>query len=116
MFFLDAVDAGLELGFFFWLFDLVGFVADVVDDGCQESAGAASGIENGLAELWSRLLDDELGDGSRRVEFTRVACGLEVFEDLFVNVAEDVPVFAASRVWALRLLFTYTFDQTLSQF
>ena len=43
-------------------------------------------------------MDHELGDGSRRVKLACVTCRLEILEDLFVNVAEQVPVFAVVEV------------------
>ena len=45
-----------------------------------------------LAEARVDLLDHELGDGARRVELAGVAGGLQVVEQLLVDVAEHVAV------------------------
>ena len=50
------------------------------------------------------LLDDELGDGAGGVELARVAGGLEVFEDLLVDVAEQVAVVGGVEVDAVDLV------------
>ena len=50
------------------------------------------------------LLDDELGHGARGVELTRVAGGLEVLEDLLVDVAEHVAVIGGIEVDAVDLV------------
>ena len=61
----------------------------------EKAAGAAGGVEDGLAELGVHLVDDELGDGARGVVLARVARVLQVGQDLLVDVAELVPVAAA---------------------
>ena len=50
------------------------------------------------------LLDDELGDGARGVEFAGVARGLEVLEELLVDVAEHVAVIGGVEVDAVDLV------------
>ena len=50
------------------------------------------------------LLDDELRDGARRVELAGVARGLEVLEELFVDVAEHVAVIGGVEVDAVDLV------------
>ena len=56
----------------------------------EEAAGAAGRVEDGLAELRVDHLDGELGRCAWRVELAGVAGALEVLEDLFVDVAEQV--------------------------
>ena len=56
------------MGFGFGLFP------QVLDGTDQEAARAAGGIQDGFAQPRIDLFDDELGDGSRRVEFAGVAC------------------------------------------
>jgi hypothetical protein len=51
-----------------------------------------------------RPVDDELGDGARGVELAGVAGGLEVLEDLFVDVAEHVAVIGGVEVDAVDLV------------
>ena len=50
------------------------------------------------------LLDDELGDGARGVELAGVAGGLEVLEELLVDVAEHVAVIGGVEVDAVDLV------------
>ena len=54
----------------------------------EEAAGAAGGVEQGLAGLRVDTVGHEGGDGARRVILAGVACRLQVVEDLFVDVAE----------------------------
>jgi len=87
---LDASDAFLE-GL------LVGsavnlFGSNCVDGGSEEAAGAAGGIKDGLTELDIDHVHDELGDTSGRVKLPGVACGLEILENRFVDIAEEVAV------------------------
>ena len=67
----------------------------------QEAAGAARGVEQRLTQTRIDHVDHELRDGSRRVVFPRVAGRLQVFENLLVQVAEDVPVLRAVEVETL---------------
>ena len=64
----------------------------VLDGADQEAAGTAGRVEDALAKLGVDLFDDELGDGARSVELARIACGLKIFQQLFVDVAEHVTV------------------------
>jgi len=73
-------------------------VSDVLDGTGEEAAGAAGGVEEGLAELGVDLLDHEAGDGAGGVELAGVAGALEVAEDLLVEVAEEVAVGALVEV------------------
>ena len=70
----------------------------------EEAAGAAGGIENGLSEARIDLLDDELGYGARGVELTGIAGGLEILEELFVDVAEHVAIIGGVEVDAVDLV------------
>src|SRR3546814_6801475 len=54
----------------------------------EKSARAARGIEDDFAGLGIDAIHHEGGDGARRVIFTRVASGLQVVEELPVNVTE----------------------------
>jgi hypothetical protein len=63
-------------------------LAHVADGAGQEAAGAAGGVEEGLAGPRVDHLDHEGGDGAGGVVFARVAGGLQVVEDLLVDVAE----------------------------
>ncbi len=98
---LDAGEAVLN-------FPLVGLglrlFAQVLDGADEEAAGAAGGIEDGLAKAGVDLLHDELGDGARGVELAGVARGLEVLEELLVDVAEHVAVIRGVEVDAVDLV------------
>ena len=100
-FFLDAGEAVLDgalvgLG--------LGLLAQVLDGADQEAAGAAGRIEDGLAEAGIDLLDDELGHGARGVKLARIAGGLEILEELLVDVAEHVAVIGGIEVDAVDLV------------
>ena len=82
----------------------LGLLAQVLDGAGEEAAGAAGGVEDGFAEAGIDLIDDELGDRPRRVVLARVAGGLEVFEQLLVDVAEHVPVVGGVEVDAVDLV------------
>ncbi len=60
----------------------------VLDGTSQEAPRTARRIEDRLTELGVDDVDDELGDGPRRVEFARVPGTLQVFEELLVDVVE----------------------------
>ena len=79
-------------------------LAQVLDGADEEAAGAAGGVEDGLAEAGVDLLDDELGDGAGGVELAGVAGGLEVLEELLVNVAKHVAVIGGVEVDAVDLV------------
>ena len=63
-------------------------LAHVAERAGQEAAGAAGGIEQGLAGARIDSVGHEGGDGAGRVVLTRVAGGLQVVQDLLVDVAE----------------------------
>ena len=79
-------------------------LAQLLDGADEEASGAAGGVEDGLAEAGIGLLDDELGDGAWGVELAGVARGLEVFEELLVDVAEHVAVIGSVEVDAVDLV------------
>ena len=54
----------------------------------QEAAGAAGGVEQGLARCGVDAVDHEGGDGTGRVVLAGIARGLQVVQDLFVDVAK----------------------------
>ena len=56
----------------------------------EKAAGAAGRVEEGFAEARVGLVDHELGDGAWRVELAGVARALQVLEDFFVEVVEEV--------------------------
>ena len=72
------------------ILDRADLVAQVLQRAGEEAAGAAGGVEHALAESGIDLVDHELGDGARGVELARVAGALQVLEDLFVEVVEEV--------------------------
>ena len=76
--FLDAVDRALQLGFVFGILDV--FLADVLDGADQKAARAARRVEQRLAEFGIDLIDHELCDGARRVEFAGIAGILQIAE------------------------------------
>ena len=82
----------------------LGLLAQVLDGADEKAAGAAGGVEDGFAEAGIHLLDDELGDGARRVELAGVAGGLEILEQLLVDVAEHVAVVGGVEVDAVDLV------------
>ncbi len=101
MLFLDAGEAllnGAFVGFG------LGLLAEVSDEGRDEAARAGRGVEEAFAQARIQPIYDELGDGSRGVELTGVACGLKVFEELFVDVAEHVAIIGGVKVDAVDLV------------
>jgi hypothetical protein len=96
-FFLNAQDRTLKQFFFVRRFDLL---SQMIDGTGEKAAGAAGRIQDRFAELRIDHVDHKLRHGSGRVVFARVACTLEVFQDLLVQVAENVPVFGAVEVEA----------------
>ena len=87
---------------------LVGFglrlLAQVLNGADEEAAGAAGGVEDGLAQAGIDLLDDELGDGAGRVELARVAGRLEVLQELLVDIAEHVAIVGCVEVDSIDLV------------
>src|SRR5207253_4828684 len=51
--------------------------ANMLNGASEEPPGAARGIKNHIVELWINLVDNELGDGARRVVLAGVPCALE---------------------------------------
>ena len=76
----------------------------MLDGADEKPAGAAGGVEDRFAEPRVDLLDDELRDGARRVELAGVAGGLEVLQELLVDVAEHVAVIGGVEVDAVDLV------------
>ena len=102
MFLLYAGEAFLNGG----LVELrLGLFAQVFNRTDQESARAACRIQDSLAQARVNLLNNELRDGARSVELTRIARGLEVLED-----ERD----AAMRADALRIV-TSSAEQALAR-
>ena len=79
-------------------------LAEVVDGAGEEAPGAAGGVEDGFAQARVDLLDDEAGDGPGGIKLPGVAGGLEVAEELFVDVAEEVAVVGGVEVDAVDLV------------
>ena len=63
-------------------------IAHVTQRRGQKTAGAAGGIEQGLAGPGVNAVDHKGGDGAGRVVLAGVARRLQVVQDLFVDVAE----------------------------
>lgn len=99
--FLDAGEAALNVAFMGLGLSLL---AQMFDGADEEAAGAAGGVEDGLAKPWVDLLHDELRNGPRSVELARVTRGLEVFEQLLVDVAEHVAIIGGIEVDAVDLV------------
>ena len=95
MLLLDAGEAFLDGAFV--SFGL-GLLAQVFDGADKKAASAAGGVEDSLAEARVDLFDDELGDCTGRVELAGISGGLEVFEELLVDVAEEVAVIGSVEV------------------
>ena len=74
--FLHGVQAGLHGLLVFHLFDIA--VAHVTDGTGEKAAGAAGGIEQGLARPGVDAVHHEGGDGARGVVLTGVAGALQV--------------------------------------
>ena len=64
----------------------------VIDGAGEESARAAGRVEQNLAWPGVDALRHERGHGARRVVLARVAGALQIVEDLFVDVAEVLPL------------------------
>ena len=86
----DAVNAGLQPLFVFDGFYIV--LAHMFDAGGDEATGATGRVEQGFSQLGVEHFDHELGDRAGRVELAGIAGALQVFQDLFVEVAEQVAV------------------------
>ena len=65
--------------------------ADVLDGAGEEAARAAGGVEDGFPEAGVDHVHRELRDGPGRVVLPGVSGSLEVLEDPFVEVSEQVP-------------------------
>ena len=101
MLLLDACEAVLDLAF---MGLGLGLLAQVLNGANKKAAGAAGRVEHAFAEAGIDLLDDELGDGARGIKLAGVARRLQVFEELFVNVAEHVAVIGGVEVDAVDLV------------
>jgi hypothetical protein len=83
---LHGAEAGAAWPLVLGAFDVV--LAHVADGAGEEAAGAAGGVEQGLAGLGVGHLHHERGHGTGGVVLAGVAGGLQVVEDLLVDVAE----------------------------
>jgi hypothetical protein len=70
----------------------------VIERAGEEAAGAAGRVHNRLAEFRIDAIDHKAGDGARGIELTGIARRLQIFEDLFVDVAEQVAFAGAGEV------------------
>lgn len=86
---LDAVNARGET---FFVFGSLYLILQIADRAGKETARTARGIENLLAELRIDDVNHELRKRARGVVLARVSRGLQVAEELFVDVAEKVAV------------------------
>ena len=96
LFFLHAVDLLLQrlvIGHALYV-----FVFYVIERAGEEAAGAAGRVHNRLAELRINAIDHKAGDGAWGIKLTGIARRLQIFEDLFVNVAEQVALAGAGEV------------------
>ena len=84
--FLHGAQGGLHGVFVLGPLDVA--VAHVAQGTGQEPAGAAGRVEQGLSRLGVDAVGHEGGDGSWGVVLAGVAGGLQVVEDLFVDVAK----------------------------
>ncbi len=99
---LDAVEGALQGLAVLHVLHVLG--AHVLDGAGEEAAGAAGGVEDGLAQPGVDHVHHELGDGPRGVELARVAGALQVPEDLLVDVVEGVAVGGAVEVDLVELV------------
>lgn len=70
----------------------------VIECAGEEAAGAAGWVHNRLAELRIDAIDHKAGDGARGIKLTGITRRLQIFEDLFVNIAEKVAFAGAGEV------------------
>ena len=87
LFFLDTANAVLQANF---VFGVVHLFAQVLNGAHQKAAGAGGRVHHAFAQLGVDHVHHELRHGAGRVELSRVACALQVFEDFFVEVVELV--------------------------
>ena len=85
-------------------------LADVFDSAGQKSACTASGVKHAFAKSRVHDFRHDFGDGSRGVEFTVVARTLQVSQQSFVNVAEQVAVFGYVEVDFIEFIHHLTDD------
>ena len=83
---LHGPQGGLQGGLVLGPLDVA--LAHVAQRAAQKAAGAAGRVEQGLAGARVNTVHHEGGHGARRVVLAGIACGLQVVQDLFVDVAE----------------------------
>ena len=76
----------------------------MADGAGQKTAGAAGGVEERLSRLRIDLLDHKGGDRARRIIFARIAGGLQVVQDLLIDVAEMLALGQVVEVYAIDLV------------
>ena len=86
LFLFHGAYCGLHLPFVRGLLDVT--LAHVAQRAGQETASAAGRVEKALARFGVDAVDHEGGDCTGRVVLARIACGLQVVEDLFIDVTE----------------------------
>ena len=96
-----AADAVLQHRF---LLGVLHLSAQVLDRTDQKAAGAGSRVHYHLAETGVDLIDHELRHRARGVELAGVASGLQVLQQLFVEVVEQMPLALAVEVDAVELV------------
>jgi len=84
-------------------------VAEVIDGGGQEAAGAAGRVEHGFAldQAGVDAVGHEGGDGARGVELARIAGAAQVVEHLFVDIAQAGAGFEVVEVDGVFQLFDH---------
>ena len=89
LFFLDAVDQVFNGVLVFGAGLGTELMAEMVDGGGQEAAGATCRVHHAFAfiQTWINAIGHEGGDGARGVKLTGIACTAQVVEHLFVNIA-----------------------------
>ena len=101
-FVFPAGDSSLEGGLVVEGADVV--LADVVDGGGEEAAGAGGGVEHAFAEAGRADGGHELGDGAGGVVFALGGGVAQPAEDVFVDGAEDVAVVGVVEIEAVELV------------
>ena len=99
---LPAGDGFLENGFVVEGVDFV--LANEVDGGAKETAGARGGVENFLPQRGRSHLRHELGDGAGGVVFALVPGVAQFDEDGLVDGAKDVAVLGVVKVEPIELV------------
>jgi len=95
-FLLHARNGALECFFILHAFYII--IADIVDSAGDETSCAACGVKEFFTEFGIDHIHHELGDCTRCIVFSSIACALEVTQYLLVYVAENVAVFSSVKV------------------